>query len=146
MIFFDAARIVPWVCERTRWPVHPERVRAIGKTDRDGNLIAGVLYEDFNGANVACHIAGDGKRWADRDFLWVIFHYPFKQLGVKRITVLVYDVNAASRNFVEKLGFELEAILHDAHPRGHTLVYKMTPDKCRWLGVSDESAFRARNS
>jgi len=99
---------------------------------RRGALMAGVLYEDWNHANVVCHIAGIG-RWATREFLRVIFDYPFRQLAVKRITVPVASTNAKAVQFVEHLGFTLEAKLKDAHPEGDLLIYKMTPAECRWL-------------
>lgn len=99
---------------------------------KDGKLVAGVLYEDWNGANVVCHIAGDGQ-WLNRRFLWAMFDYPFNQLGVKRITGIVPSCNTQARRFDEHLGFELEATLHDAHPQGDLLVYVMPRSKCRWL-------------
>lgn len=135
MIFFDANVIGPWVCARAGGTWTPGRGAAIGLI-KGGQIRAGVLYEDYNKAHVICHIAGEG-RWACKEFLWVIFDYPFTQLNVRRITVPVASSNTTARNFVEKLGFELEAILQGAHPDGDILVYKMTADQCRWLGLSD---------
>jgi RimJ/RimL family protein N-acetyltransferase len=131
VIVFDADRIGPWVCRRAGGAWIPGRGTAIGK-EKAGELVAGVLYEDWNGANIVCHIAGEGA-WANREFLRVIFDYPFNQLKVRRITVPVASVNHISRRFVEHLGFELETTLADAHPEGDILLYRITPDKCRWL-------------
>jgi len=80
------------------------------------------------------HCASDGSRhWLNRDFLWFVFYYPFKQLGVKRITSPIPSNNTEAQKFIENIGFELEATLQDAHPDGDLLIYKMTPDMCRWL-------------
>lgn len=131
MIAFDAERIGPWVCERGGGQWIPGRGTAIGRIV-DGRIVGGILYEDWNGANVICHIAGEGN-WLSKTFLWMIFDYPFRQLQVKRMTAPVASTNLPARNFVERLGFEREAILHDAHPDGDIIIYKMTADKCRWL-------------
>jgi len=133
MLCVDESVIGPWVCDKSGGTWVQGRGKAIGWI-KDETLVAGVLYEDFNGVNVVCHIAGVGN-WATRQYLWTIFDYPFKQLKVNRITVPVADSNEKSKRFVEHLGFEREAILHDAHPDGDLILYKMTADKCRWLGV-----------
>ena len=99
-------------------------------------MIAGVAYSQWNGVNVVCDIASDGsRRWLTRAYLWNIFHYPFRQLRAQRITVCVGEGNAASRRFVEHLGFELEARLEKAHPTGDVLVYRMREPQCRWLDL-----------
>lgn len=133
MIFFDADVIGPWVAHRVGMKRYlPGSGSAIGRM-KDGRIVAGVLYVDFNGANVCCHIAGEGRGWLDRRFLSMIFDYPFNQLKVRRITGYVVSTNTAARRFDEHLGFELEAILQDAHPDGDLCIYKMTADQCRWL-------------
>ena len=129
-ITVDAELVGPWVCEKAGGTWIKGRGSAIGLIKKE--LVAGVLYEDWNGANIVCHIAGIG-RWATRDYLRIIFDYPFLQLGAKRITVPVASENLTSRKFVEHLGFELEATLKDAHPAGDILIYRMTPAMCRYL-------------
>lgn len=133
MLLLDPDVIGPWVCARAGGTWVQGRGSAIGWV-KDDLLVAGVLYEDFNGANVVCHIAGEG-RWANREYLWTIFDYPFNQLKVGRITVPIASINTKAQNFVEHLGFEREAILRGAHPAGDLIIYKMTADKCRWLEV-----------
>jgi hypothetical protein len=54
-------RIGPWVSEKTGGRWSPGRGTAIG-LEKDGELVAGVLYDDFNGANVLMHVASDGSR------------------------------------------------------------------------------------
>lgn len=67
----------------------------------------------------------------------VIFDYPFRQLQVKRITAPVASCNRHAQEFMNRIGFELETTLKDAHPQGDLLIYKMTPDKCRWLKLKE---------
>jgi RimJ/RimL family protein N-acetyltransferase len=109
---FDANIVGPWVCDRTGGTWTPGRGTAIGKIS-DGRLIAGVLYEDYNKQNIVCHIAGEGN-WATKEFLSAIFDYPFRQLGVKRITAPISAGNSKSINLVTEMGFELECSLKNA--------------------------------
>lgn len=130
-LFFDADEIGPWVCEGTGGTWVSGRGTAIGRRVR-GSLVAGVLYEDWNGANVSCHIRGHGN-WASKRFLWAIFDYPFNQLGVRRITCLVDSANTVSNHFVQRLGFSLECSLAGATPSGNLNIYRMWRDDCRYL-------------
>ena len=125
--------VVNWVARRTNEFGRFGTDIGIGWA-RDGALVAGVAYADWNGPNVVCHIASDGsRRWATREYLWTIFDYPFNQLKVKRITVCVGEGNSDSRRFVQHLGFRLESTLRAAHPSGDLLVYSMFSEQCRWL-------------
>lgn len=133
VITFDADLVGPFVASRIEGMDYvPGSCSAIGSV-KNGRVVAGALYENFNGVNVFAHIAGIGKHWLDRKFLSIIFDYPFRQLKVKRITGIVASCNEAARRFDEHLGFRLEAILHGAHPKGDLYVYVMTADDCRWL-------------
>lgn len=126
----------PWVCQRAGGDWAPGRGVTIGLAHPEKGLVAGVLYEDWNGANILGHVAAvPGRMWLNREFLWFCFHYPFEQLGVKRITGIVPSSNLEARRFDESLGFELEATLKDAHPTGDLCVYVMTKEKCRWLAL-----------
>lgn len=131
MIFFDVDVIGPWVAKKCGFDYVPGTSTAIGRM-KGGKIVAGVLYQEYNGPNVCAHIAIE-KGGMNRRFLSIIFDYPFNQLGVKRITGYVAESNHAARKLDEHLGFELEATLKDAHPEGDLLIYKMTADKCRWL-------------
>ena len=133
----DADRIGEWVCTRAGGTWVKGRGTAVG-LEKHGRLIAGVIFEDYNGANINIHVASDGsKNWLNREFLWFSFYYPFVQLKVKRVTALVASTNDACNRFVKNLGFELEATLKDAHPSGDILVHRITPDKCRWHKLKD---------
>ena len=128
----DARIVGPWVCDRAGGTWVEGRGTAIGKLNGAGVLVAGVLYEDWNGANVMCHIAGEGN-WATRDYLGVIFDYPFNQLRVKRITVPISSVNLKSINLVTKMGFELESTLAQATPDGDLHLFRMWRDECKYI-------------
>jgi len=130
-VSFDDDAIGPWVCEKTGGTWVKGRGTAIGLV-KGGAIEAGVLYEDFSGSNIVCHIAGQGG-WASRSFLALIFHYPFVQLGAKRITAPVASTNAKSINLVHRMGFELECTLAQAIPEGDLHLFRMWRDDCKFL-------------
>lgn len=107
--------------------------------ERDGVLVAGVLYEGFNGQNVWMHVAAEpGGRWMTKDYLHYCFHYPFNEMGVKRVSGYVNASNVEARRLDEHLGFKQEAVLSGAAPDGgDVVVYAMWRDDCRFLGDSD---------
>lgn len=125
--------VVEWVARQTNEFGNFGTEAGIGLS-KDGALVAGVAYAEWNGPNVVCHIASDGsRRWLSRAYLWAIFDYPFRQLGCERITVCVGEGNKDSRRFVEHLGFTKEAWLTGAHPTGDLIVYCMFKAECRFL-------------
>lgn len=126
--------VVEWVAKRTNEYGNFGTDVGIG-WQKDGNLVAGVAYANWNGVNVECHIASDGSRvWATRQYLWTIFDYPFNQLGANRITVCIGEGNRQSQRFVVHLGFKLETTLQAAHPSGNLLIYRMWKHDCSFLG------------
>jgi RimJ/RimL family protein N-acetyltransferase len=124
----------PWVSERAKHFWIPQGAQTIGLFDKEkGKLVAGVIYDRFNGANITGTVAAEGKQWLSKEFLWYVFYYPFVQLKCKRITGLIQAKNKQSIKFHEHLGFAHEATLKDAHPDGDVLVYVMWAETCRWL-------------
>ncbi len=128
----DRELVGPWVAEKVGGTYTPIGSEAIGML-KEGELVCGVLYEDFNGSSVKAHIAGTGKRWLTREFLKVMFDYPFNQLKVKKLIGLVDETNLAARRFDEHLGFVLEAVIKDAAPHGDMLILTMTKEQCRFI-------------
>lgn len=123
--------VVSWVAEQTNEFGDFGTETGIGW--QRGRLVAGVAYADWNGPNIVCHIASEGKHWLTREFLWTIFDYPFNQIHCERITVCVGQGNTRSNNFVSHLGFDLEATLKSAHPTGDLHVWRMFKKDCRWI-------------
>lgn len=129
----DPDTVGTWVCDRTGGLWYEGCGTAIGFTF-DDRIVAGCLYERFNGSNVYMTFAVTDRRMMNRATLWAAFSYPFLQLECKRVTALVNCDNFASLAFVEHLGFAYEATLEDAAPNGdHQIVFRMLKSECRWL-------------
>lgn len=128
---FDAELVGPWVCERTNDTWIKDRGTVIGKID-NGNIVAGVIYENWNGSSVVCHIAGQG-RWADKYYLAVIFDYPFNQIKANKIIAPVCSTNQKSIDMLTHMGFNQEAKLLGATSKGDLLFFVMNRENCKYL-------------
>ena len=132
MFVFDSERIGNWVCEKAGGRYQ------IGNTgigyEKDGDLIAGVMYDGFNGSNISIHSRIDNPRIVPKKFYWMVFDYPFNQLNVKRLSGIVCFNNNKAQRLNEHLGFKREAVLGDYFPEGDAIVYVMRKDDCRFLG------------
>ena len=101
---------------------------------RDGRLVAGVIYNSNESANICMHVgAEDGSKWMTRDFLYACFYYPFEQLGKRRVTACIRSGNKKAADFVENLGFKYEARLPHWYGEEDMLVYGMLRERCRFL-------------
>ncbi len=110
---------------------------------RDDSLVAGVVYNNFEAANVCAHIGAiEGRQWLTRDFLQAMFAYPFVEMGKRRITALVAKKNRHARGFVENLGFVYEGTLKHYYDRDDLTVYGLIREKCRFLGRSLPSEWK----
>ena len=125
-----AKQFIPHVSSWGEW------YQAIG-LERDGVLQAVVVYNFYNQADIAMHIAAvPGSRWMTKGFLQTVFCYPFIQLGTKRVTGYVPAKNMAARRFDEHIGFRREGLMRDALPDDDVIVYGMLKRECRWIHES----------
>lgn len=96
-------------------------------------MVAGVIYEHWNGKSLVAHMALEGK--LNRTFLWVVFDYAFNKAGVEKVILPVASTNAKSLKLVANMGFREEARLTNAHPTGDLVFFTMNRSDCRFLGV-----------
>lgn len=136
-IVSDPARVFAYVREHTPVVV-TAGMKGLG-LERDGQLIAGVLYEGYNKVNIWMHVATTpGKRWT-LEFLRYCFYYPFVELGCRRVSGWVEASNMQARRFDEHLGFRPEAVLHGAaSDGGDVILYVMRREECRYVALPQE--------
>ncbi|MFG0786186.1 MULTISPECIES: GNAT family N-acetyltransferase [Delftia] len=129
---YDLDAVLPFMQGLVPGLARSQDMRAIGLR-RGGRLVAGVLYEGFNGRNLWMHVAAEpGARWLVRDYLRACFAYPFLVCGVERVSGYVNESNALARRFNQHLGFREEARLHGAAPDGgDVLIFVMWKKECR---------------
>jgi RimJ/RimL family protein N-acetyltransferase len=123
-----------WVAARVHGKYFAEGSQAIG-LERDGQIIAGVIYENWNKASIVCHIAIEGRM--TKGYLRAIFNYPFEVCKVKKIIVPVSSTHVKSLKLVTKMGFIEEARVKDATPDGDIIFLTLAKENCRFLGVEN---------
>lgn len=100
----------------------------------DAWVRGGVIYSGYTESAIWMHVAGRDEMWITREMLWAAFHYPFVQLGCRRVYAIVEEANHSALNFDLKLGFSVLASLPYLFASGPGLVVFMDRDACRWLG------------
>lgn len=114
---------------------NPAADRCIARV-KDGILLGGVVYVNYSIASISAHVCGFVDNWMNRDLLWVLFDYPFVQLGCDKIIVQIPETNIKSLEFATNLGFNLETKVIDVFPNGGALlVLGMYRRDCRWLKI-----------
>lgn len=111
-----------------------ENMKAIG-LERDGELVAGVVYEGYNGHNVWMHVVIAG--YVTKQALRYVFHYPFVELGCSRVSGYVAASNAKICHLLKHLGFAPEARLRMAAVDGGDIeIYTMHKEDCRYVALA----------
>lgn len=131
LVYGESARVGAWIEERGGGQ-YRDGAQCIG-LERDGELVAGALFDWFNGASVYVHVALADKRALGRDFLRAAFGYAFVQLGCEVLIGLVAGDNIAAQRLDEHLGFRFEHSIAGAHPSGELRIYTMRRNECRWI-------------
>lgn len=130
-----------WVAEQTNGCFSAETCTALGLENSKRQIIAGVIYENWNRRSVVAHMAITGR--LTRKFISAIFRYPFEQCGVHKVILPVSSANVKSNRFVRHLGFTEECRIRDADPGGDIILYTLEKSACRFLGEKYGQAQRA---
>ena len=89
----------------------------------DIGLIAVAVYSAFTENNVELSLASKNKWWAKPDIIDLLINdYPFKQMGCRRITLLIREDGKHVRRLVEKIGFKHEGTIREMHKDGTNMV------------------------
>lgn len=107
--------------------------KVISRASADGNLLGGVVYSDHTGRSINMHVGANTPKWLDRKLLWMLFHYPFIQLGVEKIIGQVPAAKTDVLDFDLRIGFKVEARIKDVFPSGDLIVIGMYRPDCRWI-------------
>lgn len=134
VIYGQETRLLPWAQERIGVKFRRDAY-TIG-LERDGEVRAVVVFDNFSECDVQMHIASDGTRaWMNKALLVRSFCYPFSQLGLLRVTGLVPANNKDALAFDENLGFVREGYHPQAGPGGVDLIsLGLLKSRCRFIG------------
>jgi RimJ/RimL family protein N-acetyltransferase len=139
MIVYNNSFYARMICEAAgvsyNQAVDPSIVRVEGE-----RLLGGSVYQNYTGSNgsIGIHVASFAPRWINPELIFQTFHYPFVQLGCRKLFGTVPAKNTAALKFDLKLGFEIEQTIKDVYPDDDMLLVSMLRDNCRWLGIKHE--------
>ena len=119
-----------WVAGKIKGVYH-EGDTAIGLV-KDGKIIAGVLYENWNGRSIMAHMGIEGR--LTPAFIGAVFDYAYNVCNVEKVILPVGSTNAKSIKLVENMGFAKEGRIADASPEGDIVIYTLKKADCRFLG------------
>lgn len=104
----------------------------------DGEMLGGVIFNNWRHTNIEMTIATVSPRWCKRSVLATIFSYPFFQLKCKRVTAITEVMNQPVRAFLCRLGFQEEGTLRKWFLDGADgVIYGMLAEECRWITVEE---------
>jgi RimJ/RimL family protein N-acetyltransferase len=118
-----------WVSAQTDGAFWPERSLAIG-LEQDGQLVAGTIFENWNGRSVVCHIAWQR---VTPTYIAAVYDYAYNVANVDKIIGPISSNHTRALKLVRKMGFSEEARIKNAAPDGDIVLMTQTPDKCRFL-------------
>jgi hypothetical protein len=125
-----------WVCERLGSIYNPALSVSFGM-ERQGKLVAGVIFDGYNGGSIHMHVAGLGGHWMTREYARICFEYAFITAKVHKILGFVDSENLQAQRYDEHLGFAKEAVIRGAGRKGDLIIYSMTREQCRYLGAKN---------
>ena len=132
-----------WVAARNFQMYFEANSQSIG-LEKDGEIVAGVIYDGWNKKSIVCHIAATESLTAT--FLAKVFDYSFRQLQVHKMIATVSSKNFKSIRLVTHMGFKEEAKIKDAHPLGDIVIFTMTKEDCKFLGEKYVKRLTVRTS
>lgn len=119
-----------WVAEQLGRGYFAERCQAIGLR-KDGVIVAGAIYENYNGRSIMAHIAFQGR--LTPSFIAAIFDYAYNVCGVEKVISVIEDTNTKSIHVCENMGFSEEARIRDSHLGGDQIIYTLKKADCRFI-------------
>lgn len=106
---------------------------AIGVRDEAGCDLGAVVFHEYRDNDIQMSCAADSPRWLNRSILRALFHYPFKQLQVERVTAFAPARNAHTRSFLARVGFVQEGVMRRGFQDDDCVIYGMLRDECAWI-------------
>jgi len=120
-----------WIAKQLGCGFSPATATAIG-LGKDGEIVAGVMYENWNKRSITAHMAVVGR--LTRGYIGEIFRYAYGHCGVNKVILPVESTNQKSIRFVEHLGFTEECRIKDAAPGADIIIFTLEKAQCRFLG------------
>lgn len=132
LVFDQVDRVGAWVAQQVNQLSSWGSFYALG-IEQDGEIVAGVVVNNFNGANATCHIAVLKPVKLLPKLIYHACDYAFNHCRLKRLTGMVPTNEPKVIEFDKHIGFEEEFVMKDGAPGADMMVLVMRHDNCRWL-------------
>ena len=116
-----------WVCEKIGSDWIAEGAACIGEA-KDGKLVSGVFYNQYNGASIYFTLATDTS--LSRSFVQAMLSYPFDVLKVNCLIAQVSSSNVKSLKLANHLGFKQIGSIPSAMPDGDMVILSLVKQHC----------------
>lgn len=100
--------------------------------DKSADILAVVAYNNFTKDGCFMHIAATTPTWASRQFLKACFDFPFKTLGLKRVTFTAPSDNEKALKLHKKLGAVHEGTLRGYFGDRDLMISGILKNECKW--------------
>lgn len=127
----DLERCQDWIGDRTG-SVGYDVIQAIG-LEKNGELVAVTGYNNFTEKSCQVHLCIDKGVYPTKEYLWFVHYYPFVQAGLNVMLAIMPQANDRIIRLAQHLGFVLKVWLDEAE----LMVYAMSKNSCKWIGVNN---------
>lgn len=99
----------------------------------DDKVIAAAIFNNFQDSNIDMSVVFSRRIALTRGNLRALFSYPFKQLGLNRISVRTRASNMVVRKQIRRLGFQPEGKKPQFYGKEAAIEYGLLRSQCKWL-------------
>ena len=102
--------------------------------DKNGKLVAGCVYHRWRAFDCEVTFASLTPRWVLPQNLIPLFHYPFVQRNLMRLTLIIGANNKSAIRTNVRLGFKVEGVARKAYDgTNDAIILGMLREECPYL-------------
>ncbi len=120
----------------------------IGVIDKDGRPVGCVVFTEHlvETRNIQISFAADKRNWLTRRLMTAILRYPFRQLGVQRLTALVPPSATNATQFLTRMGWRREGCIRLGFGNEDAIVWGLLESEWKWSRFNMDRAVTSRAS
>jgi hypothetical protein len=130
LVYDQPERVGKWVATKVDVEGFIPPYTALGWENAEGELVGGIIFNNFTGANVELSVAWDGP--VPRAMLKHVRKYVFGQHKCRRITIHTRKSRLDVISQAERLGFETEGFHPGFFADDDGVSLGLLKHNCRW--------------
>ena len=104
----------------------------LGRLRDDGSIWGVVGFDNFSEYDCEMFMGGE-PGWMSKRLAQAVFFYPFKQLGLKRVSGRVDSNDKRTLAMDKRIGFQVEGCLRSALGDRDIIIVGMLQHECKWI-------------